>query len=689
MKKKTFLLELKVENIPSYLLKELALSIYKKFIKILEKKKFLYKKIQWFATPRRVAIKIKNIYTKEKQKYKIYKGPAKKIAFDHIGKFTKITKLWMKRFHILPDQIKIFQKKKKEWLIYKKKRKKINYKKKLAQISKIIIYSLSRFNLMRWNEKNYKFIRPIRNISMMLNEKIIKYKMFGLKTNNHIQSYTYDIKKNIKISHAKDYPKILLKKGKVIADYEKRKKKIYQQIHKLAKSHNSYLKINNLLLEEINSLIEYPYSLVASFKKKYLFIPQEINIYVIEKILKSFPLFNKNNKLQSIFIFVINVKKKNHKKIISGYESVILSKLQDINFFLKKDTKEKLQNKINLLKKIIFYKNLGNMYEKTKRLKKIILLLSKKIKFHTNDAIQAASLSKCDLVTNMVNEFPDLQGIIGSYYAKISQENKNVCKGIQEQYLPKHNNDQLPKSSIGIALSISDKLDNIIGMFIIGEKPKGEKDPFGLRRAAIGIIKIILYNKISLNLNKMIKKIIKLYNIKISLKKIQKKILIFIINRFNNFYHQEKNIKNIIQSIICLKKINLFKINKKIKMILFFRNSHNFKKILITNKRIENFFKNTCIKSTYKIKKSLLKKNIEIKLVKKIKKLEKKINTLNLKQKYNQTMLEIIKVNKYIKKFFDQVKIHNKIETIKLNRFNILYKIKKIFSMVANFSYLY
>ncbi|USS94224.1 glycine--tRNA ligase subunit beta [Buchnera aphidicola] len=688
MKKKIFLMELKVENIPSHLLKKLSLSIYNKFIQKLKKENFFYKKIKWFSTPRRLAIKIKNIHLKNQEKYKIYKGPATEIAFDKKGKKTQITKIWMKKFNISSNKIKILKIKKKKYLTYQKK-KKINYKKKLAQITKKILYSLSYFYSMRWNEKKYKFIRPIRNILMILNKKVIKYKIFGLKTNNYTQSYLYNTKKDIKILNAKDYPKILLEKGKVIANYEKRKQKLHSKIIKLASKNNSYLKINNSLLEEVNSLIEYPHTLIVPFQKKYLFIPQEINIYIIEKILKSFPLFNKKNKLKSIFIIVINIKKKNHKKIISGYQSVILSKLQDVLFFLKRDTKEKIKKKKKSLKKVIFYKNLGNMYEKSNRLKKIITFFQKKIQFNLQEGIRAASLSKCDIITHMVTEFPDLQGIIGSYYAKVSNESKNIYQGIREQYLPKYKNDKLPKTSIGIALSISDKLDNIVGMFMIGQKPKGEKDPFALRRAAIGIIKIIIQNKISLNLNKIIKKIIMIYNVKISSPQIYKKIVIFIIKRFNNFYCKEKNIKNIIQSVISIKKINLLKINKKIQMILKFIQSNDFKEILITNKRIENFFKKKSLKLPNKIKKSLLKKNIEKKLVKKIGKLKKKIHLLNFKKKYNQTIIEIIKINKYIKKFFNTVKINNKIEEIKINRFTILNKIKKIFSMIANFSYLY
>jgi glycyl-tRNA synthetase beta chain len=689
MKKKNFLMEIKVENIPSNSLKKIALSLYLKFIEVLKNKYIFYEKIKWFATPRRLAIQIQNIKFNNRKKNILHKGPSVEIALNNRNELTEIGKMWAKKFNIPLNKIKKLKIKNKEWISYKRKKNKTNCKKKLAQITKKIIYSFSNFNFMRWNEKKYKFIRPIRNIIMMMNEKIIPYKICGLKTNNSSQSYSYNIKKNIKILHAKNYSTTLLNQGKIIVNYQKRKKILHKQIIELAKNNKSYLKINKSLLEEANSLIEYPNSLIVHFKKKYLFIPKEINIYIIEKILKSFPLFNKYKKLKSSFIVIVNMNKKNYKNIILGYQSVISSKLQDVCFFLKQDMKKKLKKKKKIIKKIIFYKNLGTIYDKTNRLKKIITLFSKKIKFNIKNAIKAASLSKYDLATNMVNEFPGLQGIIGAYYLKTEKINKNIYKGIKEHYLPKNTKDKLPKTSIGIALSISDKLDNIVGMFIIGNLPKGDKDPFGLRRAAIGIIKIVINNNISFNLNKIVKKIIKIYNHKCNLKDIKIKIINFLIKRFNNFYYKEKNIKKIIKSVLISQKINLLQINKKIKMILNLKNSNNYKEILTIYKRIDNILKKKDIKLSHKINKFFLKKKIEIKLVKKIKKLEKKIIFLKKEKKYNKIISEIIKLKKYIKFFFKNVKINYKIKKIKINRLNILYKIKKIFSKIANFSYLY
>ncbi|CAL4319030.1 Glycine--tRNA ligase beta subunit [Buchnera aphidicola (Periphyllus testudinaceus)] len=688
MKQKTFLVEIRIEYIPANILKKISLSFYNKFIKILNIKNINYKKINWFATHKKIAIQIINVKNNNKKKIIIKKGPPTSISYDKFGNLQKPAILWMKKLKIDINKIKKYKKNNSEWLIYKKKKKIKKLKETLPKITKKVIYKLSHPHFMRWNKKNYKFIRPVRNIIMLLNKKIIPFKIFNLQTNNNSQGLELNKKNTIKILHAKNYESILLKKGNIIVNYKKRKKKILKDIRNLTKNSNSYIKINKNLLNEVNSLVEQPTALISNFNKKYLSIPKEIIIYVIEKILKSFPLFKKNGDLKSYFIFIINLQTKNYKNIILGYKSVISSKLQDIIFFLKKDIKTPLKKNKKLLKNVLFYNNLGSLYKKQKRLQKIILFFSKIINFNIKNAFRAASLSKYDIVSNMVSEFPDMQGIVGSYYAKYNNEKKEIYKAIKEQYLPKYENDKLPQTKIGKILSISDKFDNLIGLFLIGKQPKSDKDPFALRRTVIGILKIIITNKISFNLNILIEKIVKIYNIK-KPKLFYKNILNFIINRFNNFYKNEKNIKKIIKSVTNFNKINLFKINKKIKTLINFIKSINSKKILILNKRIDNILKKNHKNYITKINKSLLSNNLEKKIVYKIKKISKKIKKYNKQKKYKNSIQEIINIHSIIEKFFNEIKINHEIKEIKINRLSILKKLKNIFSKIANFSYLY
>ncbi|CAL4319174.1 Glycine--tRNA ligase beta subunit [Buchnera aphidicola (Chaitophorus sp. 3695)] len=690
MKKKTFLVEINTEDLPAKKLKKISLFFYKKFIQKLKIENIIYNKINWFATSRRIAIQIKNFKYNQKNEYIIQKGPPISIAFNEKGIIQKPALSWIKKFNINKKNIQIFQKGKKKWLIYKKKKKYKDFSEKLFKITKKIFYKCSHPHLMKWNDTKYKFIRPIRNIIMLINKKIISKKIFGLTPTRQTQChYLIKNKSKINISNAKDYSSILKEKGKIIVDYKVRKDRIQKNILNLAKKNQSFLIINKYLLEEITALVEWPSAIIISFKKKFLSLPKKIIIYIIENHLKCFPLFKKNKKLKSKFICIINTQTKKSNKIISSYKTVISSKLQDINFFFKKDMKNKLSDNKKLLKNVLFHEHLGNLEDKTNRLKKIILLLQKKILFNIKNAQRAAFLSKCDIISYMVLEFPDLQGIIGSYYAKYNKEKKEVYKALQEYYLPKYKNDKLPTSNIGIALSITDKLDTLIGMFIIGKVPKGDKDPFALRRISISIIKIIICYKISFNLNKLVKKIILIYKIKTNIKKIIYKINLFIINRFYYFYKNEKNIKNIIKSIINLKKINILQINKKIIMIIKFLKSKYAKKILNINKRITNILKNKNFSDSFKINPKLFKYDLEKKLFEKIQHINIKINVLNQKEKYKKSIKEIINIHDLLEKFFNEIQINHKIKKIQKNRLNILYMIKKTFQKIAIFNYLY
>ncbi|MCW5197633.1 glycine--tRNA ligase subunit beta [Buchnera aphidicola] len=690
MKKKTFLVEINTEDLPAKKLKKISLSFYTKFIEILKKENIIYSKIYWFATSRRIAIQIKNFKYYKKNEYIIQKGPPISIAFNKKGIIQKPALLWMKKFKINNSHIQILKKDKKKWLIYKQKKKYLDYSEKLSEITKKIFYTCSHLHLMKWNDKKYKFIRPIRNIIMLINKKIISKKIFGLIPNRKTQChYLIKNKNQINVLHAKNYLSTLKNEGKIIADYEVRKSKIQKNILNLAKKNKSYIIINNFLLEEITALVEWPSALIISFKKKFLSLPKEIIIYILENNLKCFPLFKKKKELKSKFICIINTKTNKCNKIISSYQTLISSKLQDINFFFKKDIKNKLSDNKKLLKKVLFYENLGTLEDKTNRLEKIILLLRKKILFNSKNAQRAAFLSKCDIISYMVSEFPDLQGIIGSYYAKNNGEVKEVYHALKEYYLPKYKNDKLPTSNIGIALSITDKLDTLIGMFIIGKIPKGDKDPFALRRISIGIIKIIIFYNISFNLNKLIKKIILIYRIKKNIKKIISKIICFIINRFYFFYKKEKNIKNIVKSIINLNKINLFQVNKKILTMIKFLKSKDSKKILNLNKRITNILKNQDFKNSFIIKPELFQHELEKKLFKKIQHTNKKIKIFNQQTKYKKSIIEIINIHDILEKFFNTIQINHKIKKIQKNRLNILYMIHKTFQKIAIFSYLY
>ncbi|WP_343189534.1 glycine--tRNA ligase subunit beta [Buchnera aphidicola] len=686
--KYNFLLEIGTEELPSKNIKILTKIFINKLLSEFKKNNLIYKKKLFFLTPRRIGLILTELYQIFNKKNKYIKGPSIINAIDKNGNFTLITNLWIKKYNIDKKKIKYIQNKKGKWLLYKKK--KIKIKKIIKYIIKKTLLQLKIIKIMKWGTCKNSFIRPVNNIIILLNEKKIKKKIYSIKSNNITYGNPYITKHKIKIKHPSQYSEKLFKIGKVINNFKNRKNKIKNDAIYLSKKKNGFIKIKKKLLEEITSLTEWPKVCIAKFKKKFLCLPKKIIIYTIEKYQKCLPIYNKFKKIMSKFIFISNINPKKMKKIILGNEKVINARLNDAIFFYKKDIKLKLEKNYFKLKKIIFYKNLGNILEKTKRIQSLIIIISKKNNINFKKAIRAAYLSKCDLASNLVNEFPETQGIIGMHYANKNKEPKKICKAIKEQYYPRFSKDKLPSNKLSCALSIADRIDNLTGVFIINQKKKKNKnDPFFLRRTVLGLIKIIINKKIKINLNKIIKYCIKNYKnyFYINQKKIIKKIKIFIKNKLLEHYKNlNYNIK-IIKSILYLKKKNILEKNKLILIMNKIKKSKKYLLLIKTYKRIKNILKKNKLINK-KINLLFIKKKEEKKIIYITFKIKKKIKNLIKKKKYKNGILKLLNFIKPINIFFKIIKINKKNIFKKNNRLLILKNIKKIFLKIINFNYL-
>ncbi|AYN24907.1 glycine--tRNA ligase subunit beta [Buchnera aphidicola] len=691
MTKKTFLVEIGTEELPSKILKNIILVFYKNFIDELNSNKILYKKINYFSTPRRLALQVIELDTSEKINEKIKKGPAIKHAFDQEGNPTQAAYYWAKSCKINLNQAERLKTQKGEWIIHRVKEKQENVELLFPKIIEKILKNINLKNTMRWETGNLKFVRPIRNIAMLLDTKVIKSIIFNLTSKNLLHHHISCKEDKIYIKNATEYPFILFKKNKIIANYETRKEKIKKEVKKIAKTVNGITKIDLFLLEEITSLVESPKALLATFKKDYIdYIPEEILTHTIEKQQKCFAIYNINlrNKILPYFIFIANINSKKNKEVVLGNEKVMHARLSDIMFFLKKDRKIKLENNLPLLKKVLFYNKLGTLYEKTLRLQILVEWLSSYInKINKDHLIRSCLLSKCDLVTQMVGEFPELQGTIGMHYALENKENKEVATAIQEQYLPSFSGDKLPSTNIGCLLSISDKIDTLSGMFYIGEIPSPEKDPFGLRRATLGILRIIIVKKIPIDLKKLVEISLKIYTTKkIDYPIISKKIIKFFISRLSSFYEKKRYNIKVIKSVLSCQLTEPLDIDKRINAI------SNFKKIesiILISKRIDNILKNNNQTIFNQIKIELIKQTEEQDLFKEIKNFNDKTKKLFTEKKYKEILLAIKNLEKPVHNFFDKVQINHSNLEIKTNRLLFLIKIQKIFLKIAHFSYLY
>lgn len=690
MNKKIFLIEIKTEELPAKeinFMSEVFSKNFKKKIKIYPIK---YKKLENFSTPRRLSIKITDILYTPKEKYIFQKGPSIKESFNDKNQLTEIAINWSKKFKTQVESKNFYTKKKQKYLIYKKKKKSLP----LEDIfKKIVLYTTKKIpskKTMHWDQKNIFFSRPIRNITVLLDENIIPIKIFNLYTTRYSYGHFLMGEKKIYLNHAKEYTKELFKKYYVIIDQKDRKNYILKKIKKLSEKKNKLLFLNQNLLEEITSLVEWPIILLGKFDKKFLKISSKILTYIIEIVHKSFPLFKKDNKkITNHFIIVINTPSKNIKKIILENQQVLQFQLENINFFMKKDLKISLKNRIPLLKKITFQNNLGTLYDKTQRINILSQYISKKNDTNLKLIQKAALLSKCDLTTNMVNEYPELEGIIGMTYAKINKEPKKIYYAIKDHYLPKTSKDKIPKTLIGCILSLSDKIDTISGLFIINKIPKNNKDPYALRRYAIGIIKIIIKKKIKINLLHLIEKSVKLYKNQENINQKILNIFNFIYSKLISVYTISEYNKKIIKSVLSLKLKNILKIHIRIKFLIYIYKINYLRKIILLYKRIKNFINleniNIINKKIIKEKKiKIISENLE----NSINILLNEINKNNQYENYKEFSKKLLKIYDFIEIIFKNYFLKTKNSKNYQNILIIFKNINKIMSKICNFSYL-
>lgn len=658
--KKTLLIEIGTEELPTKNLSKISETLYKSFRDQLKIFNIKYKNIFQYVTQCRLAIKITEIIIPKHQekikKSKNYKKEKKDI--DSIEKSKKIFTNHKKIIlNIISISIKKFQ----------------NLQSKL---------------LMKWSSNKIAFIRPVRNITILFGKDLIRKKILGIKSNRIIYTHKFIKNNKILINSADQYPEILYNKSKIIADYNDRKKIIKQKIYKILKQLNGKSKLSDDFLDTMASIYDCPTILKGKINKKFLKIPNEIINFVFKESKKYLLIYNKNGKITHNFIFVSNSIYNNTNNIISGNEKVINCYLTEIYILYTLDSKKKLITNLNFLKKILFQKSLGTLYDKSLRIKKISKWIALKIYTNSKYASRAGLLSKCDLVSNIVFNFKNIKGIAGMSYAIHNGENKKIAIAIKEQYLPKFPKDELPSNKISSSVSLADKIDNLIAIFKTNKQSKNKKDLFFSRRIANNIIQIIIYNKFDINLKSLINKTIYSYSKEISNTIITEKIVSFIITRFFSMLQKNGYKSKIIQSVISKNVNNLLDIKKRVEAINNFYNIKLSKKIMQINKRISNILKQSNKKIKNKFSFKLLNKNEEIALAVNINIIENKIINLIKKRKYKNILILYSFIYKYIENFFEKILIFDEHKIKQKNRLILLTKIKKILSTVANINFL-
>ncbi|WMY97184.1 MAG: glycine--tRNA ligase subunit beta [Arsenophonus sp.] len=689
MMQKTFLVEIGTEELPPKSLRLLAETFSKNFENELKKNFLKYKEVIWYASPRRLAIKVINLALYQTNNEIKKRGPSIMNSFDCItGKYTKIAERWAQDCGITLDQSERLITDKGEWLLY---RTMIKGKAAKELLNTIVNKSINNFpfqKMMRWGKNKIAFIRPVHTVIMLLGKDIIKGEVFGIKSRRIVHGHRFMGKYLISLDSAKKYPSILFEYGKVIVDYKERKKLIKYKIQEIAKKLGGFVKYKDHLLEEVTALVEWPVVLSAKFEKKYLLLPQEVLIYIMTNIQKYFPVFNQLGDLITDFIFIANIESLEPKKIILGNEKVIRSRLADAEYLFMKDREKKLEENFILLKNVLFQKNLGTLLDKTNRLVILSVIIAKKINANINYVHRASLLSKCDLISHMVFEFSELQGVIGMHYALLDGEIKEIALAIKEQYQPRFSGDSLPSTKISISVALADKIDILVGILGVNKHPKGDKDPFALRRIALGIFRIIVENAYDLDLLQLTQESVKLYESKLINKNIVDDVVKFILGRSIVWYKEQGYSVDVIQSVLALFPTKPKDFDARLKAVTYFRTLSISKRLIIINRRVSKILQKTNEKLNTHVITSFLKAPEEIILAANICILKDRLLPLLSEYKYQDVLMELVLLNEIIDNFFNNVMVMDSDKLVRINRLTLLSHLRALFLQVGDISLL-
>ena len=687
MTTKNFLVEIGTEELPPKALKTLATSFADNVETELNQAGLSFDKIEWFAAPRRLAVKVLNLATQQPSKEIEKRGPAVSAAFDAEGKPTKAAEGWARGCGITVDQAERIATDKGEWLVH---RAKIEGQPTKNLLNDIVANALAKLPIpkpMRWADKTVQFIRPVHTVTMLLGDELIEGEILGVASARTIRGHRFLGEKEFEIQHADQYPQLLREKGSVVADFNERKAEILAKSQAKATALGGVADIEESLLEEVTSLVEYPNVLAAKFEERFLAVPAEALVYTMKGDQKYFPIYDKDGKLLPHFIFVSNINPEDPTAIIEGNEKVVRPRLTDAEFFFKTDLKQKLVDRLPRLETVLFQQQLGTLKDKTDRIKQLAGEIAKQIGADEAKAKRAGLLSKCDLMTNMVFEFTDTQGVMGMHYARHDGEDEEVAVALNEQYMPRFAGDELPKSLVASAVALADKFDTLTGIFGIGQAPKGSADPFALRRAALGALRIIVEKNLPLDLEDLVKKSAALFGDKLTNQNVVADVVDFMLGRFRAWYQDEGIAVDVIQAVLARRPTRPADFDARVRAVSYFRTLDSAEALAAANKRVRNILAKADA-TIGEINLTACVEPAEKALAEAVLALRTEVQPLIAQGDYTAVLDKLANLRAPVDSFFDNVMVNAEEPALRQNRLAILNTLQGLFLQVADISVL-
>ena len=703
----TLLVEIITEELPPKLLQNLSNSFSEGVFNGLDKNFLLTSdsKLTAYVTPRRLAVSITSVLDAQAEREVERRGPAVTAAYDVSGKETPALQGFARSCGVAVDDLK--QEPDTKGILcytYKHKRPGQDLGNILIKILQGLLPKIPAPRMMRWGDGNEHFIRPVHNFIMLHGRNLLceSEELLGLKsTKSETLGHRFLSKGCIELPHANEYEKVLLESGYVIASFEKRKKLIIEKLHDASKKENGNIVQDDFLLNEVTALVEYPEIYVGKFNQKFLHIPQECLILSMKQHQKYFPLLDNKGNLLSRFLMVSNIKTNKSAAIISGNERVLQARLADAEFFFDQDRKKTLASRIEKLSGVVYHSKLGMLSDRVERVSKVAQAIGLQLGGKKLAALagEVAMLAKADLLTDMVGEFPELQGIMGRYYAKHDGMSDELAFAIEDHYKPRFSGDDLPRNMAGICVALADKLEILVGMFGIGQTPSGDKDPFALRRHAFGIVRILVQKNLDINLYELIiltqEKMPE--DIRHNTKNDPAIINNFLLDRVRRYFSDQGNDYHAIESVVIPfgGTTPLGTLSDIVPMAAKFLSTEEGRVLANANKRITNILKKsgqevTCTGDSLETLNmpdpSLFESDAEINLWDALQRIGKESEILKSERNFAEALNILVKLAPPVKDFFEQVMVNSEDERIRNNRFLLLQYGRVYMNQVADLS---
>lgn len=685
--KDDLLIELGTEELPPRALLTLARALASGVTGGLAAAGLTHEEARIYATPRRLAVLLRQLDRAQPDRVVQRRGPAAAAAYDRNGNPTPAAIGFAQSCGVTVDQLARIKTDKGEWLGYQMQERGKAVSELVPGILHAALEKLPIPKRMRWGGGKSEFVRPVHWVVLLFGSEVIDAEVLGVRSNRYTQGHRFHHPAPIELSHPRDYEQALLTRGYVIADFDARQARIREQVAAAAAREHAQVHMDADLLEEVTALCEWPVAITGGFEARFLALPAEVLIATMQEHQRYFPLWERAGKLLPRFVTVANIESSRPLAVQQGNERVIRPRLADAEFFWNQDRAQPLAARVDALASVIFQKDLGTLREKTQRVAALATEIAALIGGNLEWAHRAAILSRCDLLTHMVGEFPELQGLMGRYYATHDGEPGEVAHALEEMYRPRQAGGELPSTSTGAALAIADKIDTLVGIFGIGQPPTGEKDPYALRRAALGVLRILIEQRLDLDLEDLLRLAARQYAGKFdSHERLVADVMAFLLERLRGYYLDNGTRPDIYEAVFATRPTRPLDFGARLRAVSAFSHLPAAESLAAANKRIANILKKAEEAIPGRVTPSLLVEPAEQALDQELRRTTGVVAPLLSERDYAEAMAVMAGLKEPVDAFFDHVMVMCDDSELRGNRLAMLQELRTLFLKVADIS---